>query len=156
MFAAGATEFHVADGRISTRHKRLGLRHDRSSRVAMPAPGGLRRATWFAAMMAILLAFTWQGFVAQTHRHYGPAASANPTRVALQSPGKQSPSDLPATCPICSELAHAGQAVLPAPVAIAAPAESPVWLATTIPLRLSLSQRSHAWQSRAPPAFLQA
>lgn len=138
------TGIHVADGRISTR-----------KRNGMPA-GGLRRATWFATMMAILLAFTWQSFVAQTHRHYGPAAAATPAGVALQQAGKQSPSDLPATCPICSELAHAGQAVLPTPVTIAAPTESPVWLATTAPLHFSLSQRSHAWQSRAPPVSLQA
>jgi hypothetical protein len=145
----------MADGRISTRRKRLGLRHDRSLSLASPAPGSVRRATWFATMLAILLAFTWQSFVAQTHRHYDPVAS-NPAKVALQSPGKSSPADQPASCPICSELAHAGQVILPAPVTIAAPAESPVWLATTAPLTLSRTERSHAWRSRAPPVSLQA
>lgn len=138
----------MAEGRTSTGHKRQGMRHGRS-------PGGVRRATWFATMVAILLAFTWQSFVAQTHRHYG-AVAATATGAQLQSPGKSSPSDIPATCPICSELAHAGQVILPAPATIAAPAESPVWRIRTVPLGLSRAERSHAWQSRAPPIQLQA
>ena len=144
----------MAEGRISTRRKRKGMRHDRSPSATVRRPGGARRATWFATMVAILLAFSWQSFVAQTHRHYS-AAAATATSAQLQSPGKSSPSDLPATCPICSELAHAGQVILPAPVTLAAPAESPIWLATTAPLTLSRTERSHAWRSRAPPIQLQ-
>jgi hypothetical protein len=143
------------DGRLSTRRKRKGMRHDRSLGLAVRPAGGLKRASWFAMMMAILLAFTWQSFVAQTHRHYDASASRT-ANLALQQAGKSSPSDLPATCPICGELAHAGQVILPTPVTIAAPAESPVWLATTAPLSLSRADRSHAWRSRAPPLPLQA
>jgi hypothetical protein len=142
----------MAEGRLSTRRKRKGMRHDRSPGLAARPAGGVKRATWFAMMMAILLAFTWQSFVAQTHRHYDASAAKT---AALQQGGTSSP-DQPASCPICSELAHAGQVILPAPVTIAAPAEAPVWLATTAPLALSRSERSHAWRSRAPPLPLQA
>jgi len=146
----------MAEGRLSTRHKRKGMRIDRSPGAALRGAGSLRRATWFATMVAILLAFSWQSFVAQTHRHYESLSATTAAKVSVQSPGKSSPADLPASCPICSELAHAGQIILPAPVTIAAPAQSPVWLATTAPLALSRSERSHAWQSRAPPVQLQA
>lgn len=143
------------DGRLSTRRKRKGMRQDRSLGLAVRPAGAVKRASWFAMMMAVLLAFTWQSFVTQTHRHYD-ASSTKTASLALQQAGKSSPSDLPATCPICSELAHAGQVILPTPVTIAAPAESPVWLATTTPLALSRADRSHAWRSRAPPLSLQA
>jgi hypothetical protein len=147
----------MAEGRLSTRRKRKGMRHDRSLALAVRPAGSLKRATWFAMMMAILLAFTWQSFVTQTHRHYDAlSAAAATTGVAVQQAGKSSPADLPASCPICSELAHAGQVILPAPVTLAAPIESPVWLASTTPLALSRAERSHAWRSRAPPASLQA
>jgi len=145
----------MAEGRLSTRHERKGMRYDRRPGLALRGAGRLRRATWFATMVAILLAFSWQSFVAQTHRHY-ESLSAAATTVSVQSPGKSSPGDLPASCPICSELAHAGQVILPAPVTIAAPAEALVWLARTAPLALSRAERSHAWRSRAPPITLQA
>lgn len=145
----------MAQGRISKRDNRKGMRPDRTLALTMPAASTVNRAAWFATMVALLLAFTWQSFIVQTHRHYDFSAATSAS-LAVQQPGKSSPADLPASCPICSELAHVGQAVLPTPVTIAAPAPAPVWLTTTAPLALSRSERSHAWQSRAPPTHLQA
>lgn len=133
------------------------MRYGRSLSPALRGAGSVRRAAWFATMVAILLTFTWQSFVTQTHRHYDLLAAATATAgLSVQTPGKSSPADLPASCPICSELAHAGQVILPAPLTIAAPAEAPVLLVTTAPLALSRAERSHAWQSRAPPVSHQA
>lgn len=117
-------------------------------------------AGWFATLMAVLVAFSWQSFVTQTHQHYSPgtassvapatADGADPSR-----PDRQSPGDLPANCAICREIAHAGPVMLPAPIVLDAPAPATAWRAVTGLLEETLVQRSHAWQSRAPPFQLQ-
>ena len=116
---------------------------------------GVMRALWMAVLVAVLLAYSWQSFLVQTHRHLDgarTAASAGADGVQRQN---QSP-DQPANCFLCRELAHAGHVVLPAPVVIEAPVVASFWLAVILLAGLSLSQRSHAWRSRAPPIRLQA
>ncbi len=107
---------------------------------------------------ALVLALSWQSFVTQTHRHSDPlaasiAAGSAQADSGAQKPGKPSPSDLPANCSICRQMANAGAALLPAPVAIAAPAYIAFHPATAPPLGEAAVQRSHRWQSRAPPTF---
>jgi len=112
-------------------------------------------------LLAVLVAFLWQGFLTQTHRHYGPdaapAATTSKVEVAsLQSPGGQSKSELPADCPLCREVAHAGQFLLPGPIEFAVPLQTAFWLAVPKQLVPAPTRRSHAWQSRAPPSRLHA
>ncbi|MEI9851197.1 MAG: DUF2946 family protein [Sphingomonas sp.] len=119
------------------------------------------RGGWLATLVAVLVAFSWQSFVTQTHRHFDPGAisgvaAAKADVANPQAPGRQAPPDLPANCPICRELAHAGPFVLPAPITFDAPAPAIFWLALATLPGLTLTQRSHAWQSRAPPQPLQA
>lgn len=109
---------------------------------------------WLALVGALLLSLSWQSVVLQTHQHFSPLARAATASGTSVSNG-QSPADLPANCPICRELAHAGPVVLPAPVALDAPAPLVFWFAVSVLLGLALVQRSHAWRSRAPPALLQ-
>lgn len=122
------------------------------------APARLGR---LAFLLAVLTAFSWQSFVAQTHQHPGldPASAAIATRTADAAPGvsgAQSPFDQPASCPICREIAHAGAYLLPTPVTFDAPAPVAFWRADAPSFRPVLAKRSHAWQSRAPPLQLQA
>jgi hypothetical protein len=134
-----------------------------SSRRGNSRPGkrpARTRASW-AVLLAVLLTFFWQSFVVQTHLHfeaggYSLAAKSGEAGARAQPSGPQSPSDLPSNCPICSEAAHAGNYLLPAPITFVAPAPMAFWLAVTILLGLALVQRSHAWRSRAPPYQLQA
>jgi hypothetical protein len=126
--------------------------HPRRKPAATRLGRGAQRL-WLALVGALLLSLSWQSVVLQTHRHFAPFAGTATTRVA--SPDNQSPADLPSNCPICRELAHAGPVVLPAPVAIDAPAPLVFWFAVSVLLGLALVRRSHAWQSRAPPALLQ-
>jgi len=107
--------------------------------------------------VAALLALSWQSFVAQTHLHYAPpafsqAATAPP---AVQNGDQRSP-DLPINCPLCQELATAGQYLLPSLPAIELPDAGEVWLSLASLPELTVREASHIWRSRAPPQHLQA
>jgi hypothetical protein len=107
-------------------------------------------------LWAVLLAFSWQTFVTQTHQHFdaGPVFAAAPAKAdgaGPQRPARQSPSDLPANCPICRGIAHAGQILLPPPIHVEAPAPLIFRPVLTTLVTLARTRRSHTWQSRAPP-----
>jgi hypothetical protein len=125
--------------------------------------GGVRadlKARCVAILVAVLLAFSWQSFVAQTHVHFASgadasAASAGPG-VTAETSAKPPSSDEPADCPICDEMAHAGHIYLPASLSFQLPQLGGVWIALAAARMLAPSQSSHAWNSRAPPRILQA
>jgi len=108
----------------------------------------------------MLFALLGQSFVTQTHIHAEPGVFATLIADGAGAPSQlkagQAPSDLPATCPICQEIAHAGSYLSPTAVAFQPPIPADVWREATPSLAPSLRQRSHAWQSRAPPHQLQA
>jgi hypothetical protein len=117
-------------------------------------------AAWRAVLLAVMLAVSWQGFVAQTHHHPesgSPFAGATVLVDIAASTDRKTPLKLPDSCPICRELTHAGSALLPTPaefippVATAAPAAD-----TPLALQTHVQPVSHGWQSRAPPQNLQA
>jgi hypothetical protein len=114
----------------------------------------------FAIVLAMLLAILWQSFVTQTHIHTDAgsyaAAIADSANAPAQLKTGQAPSDLPATCPICQEIAHAGSYLSPDAVTFQPPLSIPVWRTVAPSRALAVHQRSHAWQSRAPPLPLQA
>jgi hypothetical protein len=124
------------------------------------APDVALRARRFAVAFAMLLAILWQSFVTQTHIHAEPgvyaAAIADSAGTPTQLKTGQAPSDLPATCPICQEIAHAGSYLSPTTAAFQPPIPVGLWRYVTPSLAATLRQRSHAWQSRAPPHQLQA
>ena len=124
------------------------------------APELLLRARRFAIVFAMLLAIVWQSFVTQTHVHANPGVYATAISDSTGAPTRlkagEAPSDLPATCPICQEVAHAGSYLSPAAVALQPPVPVDLWRTTTPVISPTFRQRSHAWQSRAPPYQLQA
>jgi hypothetical protein len=148
---------------VIVHRKHNGLRQSRDRRGYASTYGprwtsARMRTAWYAILVAVLLAFSWQSFLTQTHRHYAPNIVAPPAKVdsvRLSVPGPQSPSDLPANCPICHEIAHIGHAVLPAPILLVAPVSLTFWQAFAIVSGPELAPRSHAWRSRAPPHQLQ-
>jgi len=124
------------------------------------APGRPVRARRLPIAFAMLLAILWQSFVTQTHVHANPiayaAAIADNGGAPIRLKAGEAPSDLPTTCPICQEVAHAGSYLSPAAIALQPPIPAHLWR-TVIPTPApTLRQRSHAWQSRAPPRQLQA
>jgi hypothetical protein len=111
---------------------------------------------WRSVAWVLLLAFTLQSFVTQTHIHGAPQALAGATigkvLLATASPQDKSPIENDtATCPFCQAVAHAGAffasaaPLLLLPVVSAACA-TPRLIATAIRL-----PSAHGWQSRAPP-----
>ena len=124
------------------------------------APEVLLRARRFAIVFAMLLAVLWQSFVTQTHVHATPGAYTAAISDSAGAPTRlkagETPSDQPAICPICQEVAHAGSYLSPTAVALQPPVPVDLWRTATPAFSPTLRQRSHAWQSRAPPYQLQA
>jgi hypothetical protein len=108
----------------------------------------------FALFFCLLVALAWQSCLTQTHIH--PASSARvlsslaPVR-ADTGGGSNSP-DTPATCPICQDAALSGNYVAADAVSLAAPAVAIAWYYLAAPRPVRRDLKSHAWNSRAPPA----
>lgn len=117
-----------------------------------------------ATLLAVLVAFSWQSFLSQTHEHFGNArfaslASADTSAdsgASRQQGGRKAPSGLPDNCWICRAVAHADHLLLPQVLEAGVAPTTDFWFALPPSPGPSLAQRSHAWQSRAPPSQLQA
>jgi hypothetical protein len=102
----------------------------------------------------VLLAFTVQSFITQTHIHvlFGRGDAASVKMLASGSPhGKTSKQDGSADCPFCQAITHAGTFATPSPPNLVLPVRladigAPLFLAGDIGIAPSLP-----WQSRAPP-----
>ncbi|WP_137861693.1 MULTISPECIES: DUF2946 family protein [unclassified Sphingomonas] len=108
-------------------------------------------------MLTAILAFLCQSLVIQGHLHANPvthAAGASPVEASSISTAALSGEDQ-SPCPICQEIAQAGTYLPVASATFVPPTPIALWRAVTSSLELALRQRSHAWQSRAPP-LLQA
>jgi hypothetical protein len=108
----------------------------------------------------MLVVFSWQSFVAETHNHFARASVSTTAGAAGQvttTPSDQnSPFDSPANCPICREIAQSAAYLPPAPIVLPAPQAVLVWLVVGLAFGLILQRRSLGWHSRAPPTQLQA
>jgi hypothetical protein len=110
-----------------------------------------------ALIFAVLVAFTLQGYVFQTHIHFAHETEAISTGVAQATTGshhgKLPPSDDPDNCPLCQEILHSGQFVAPTAAALVAPSAAVSTIAIVdaeLPFVLALS---HSWRGRAPPHY---
>lgn len=136
-------------------------------RRALPGRASVRRpltvrvrAGWTALLLAVTLSLSWQSLLTQTHQH--PASTFAPiaakllgTNASADLPDRKS-SDQPADCPICRVIAHAGHYLSPALGSFDTPIATAFSFAAPAALHTAIVQRSHAWQSRAPPTLLQA
>lgn len=115
-----------------------------------------RRNALTAILIAALLCFLWQTIVVQTHFHSQlvPVSAVSGANIAPQvsAPNHQSESDDPANCPICQERAHAGAYLTPEPAVFQVSAEFDNWVGTAPAPGTVAANRSHSWQSRAPPS----
>ena len=115
-----------------------------------------KRPGWLAVLLVTLLAFAWQGFVTQTHEHYQPQAHPGVVVATGGVSHLRTPADSSDTCPICREMAQAGHYISPAPLVLFDREKFSHWVTATPALVLVVRLLSHSWQSRAPPAQLQA
>lgn len=133
----------------------------RKGSTSRPSRSGRRlSAGWVAVLVAMLVAFSWQSFVAETHNHFARAQISTDAHatgiVAKPASGRNSPFDSPANCPICREIAQSAAYLPPAPIVLPAPQAMLVWLVAGLAFGLILERRSLGWHSRAPPTQLQA
>lgn len=108
------------------------------------------------ALLWLVAALLFQGFVTQTHGHLGvdgkqPAAQT--TRMATATVDNQKNKPAAPACPLCEEKALFGAYLLGGTVTIAAPAEMAYDYAATSLSSLAFRPSPHAWRSRAPPIF---
>ncbi|WEK48317.1 MAG: hypothetical protein P0Y56_08500 [Candidatus Andeanibacterium colombiense] len=104
---------------------------------------------------AVVLAFLLQSFVTATHVHNPATAGsvAASAHFAAKQPGHQrAPVEPASNCPICHAVAQSGNFLTPAPIVFALAPSAAIWLYSATFGNSALSRRSHAWQSRAPPA----
>lgn len=122
-------------------------------RIDAEKSAGVRRAGagWRALSLVLLLAFTVQSFVTQTHLH--GVSAAGDAQIAFQTPhhGKTPLDEGVAACPFCQAAVHAGAFFAPASPILVLPASS-AGFAAYAPVHAALRHTiAHAWYSRAPP-----
>lgn len=98
-----------------------------------------------------LLLLAWQAVVVQAHVHVRPVATPPSASVGPAASTAPQRPDNPVDCPVCREVAHAGQYLSPGPVLLQAPVSVASWRADAMLTSLSFVRHSHSWRSRAPP-----
>jgi hypothetical protein len=128
---------------------KLGLWEDLAAVKAEAALVKERSSGWRFIACLILIAFTLQSYITQTHVHNAtPAAVA---KIFTHSHGKAPADDNPVDCPFCQAVAHDGPFFLPTlPVLVLSVAFIELVAPGLRFLRVSEAP-AHIWQSRAPP-----
>jgi hypothetical protein len=116
---------------------------------ASAASSRARGRSWRVIVSLLLLAFTLQSYITQTHIH-----SLTPASVSRILTGSHDPAPVdgnPVDCPFCQAVAHDGPFFLPAaPILLL----SAIWVELTpsfLSARTDADAPAHAWHSRAPP-----
>lgn len=104
-------------------------------------PANLAR---LAITLFALFAFTLQSFVTQVHVHGTPVATTQSVKTSKGAPE-------PANCPICQEMLHAGQYVMPSAANFLPLSLVSVAVSTTTGIAAVAQSPSHSWNSRGPP-----
>jgi len=108
---------------------------------------GFRR---FVCLIA-LLAFTFQGYLVQTHIHGLPQSLAAAAGVSVSAPGDTNAPFDADHCLICQEFLHAGTYVTPAAAAVLPPTAVVAIIAFVFTPLAPARSPSHIWKGRAPP-----
>ena len=125
----------------------------RSQRKISIAKRRVSRHDWRRTIAAaVLVFFTFQTFITQTHVHLLPVGTAPAAELKQQpAPDKQSPADNPANCPICQDIALAGHFTTPAIIPVPPPPLTALFAAAGFAAQGFVSAVSHSWHGRAPP-----
>lgn len=111
-----------------------------------------RQGWWRPVTWVLLIAFTLQSYVAQTHIHWLVQDSAGIAKaLGKVSPGKLPDENRATDCPFCQAVLHAGAFYTPLSPNVLPPA---IWveLAALPPVAIVVGTRvGPHWQSRAPP-----
>lgn len=109
-----------------------------------------RRGGWRLMAVLLMVAFSFQSYVAQTHIHQSASTAAAAT---VQHRGHNSPAEnSPFDCPICQAVSHVGSFFVPD---VVMPFLAAQFVETANPqfYRADRGTAVHRnWQSRAPPS----
>ncbi|MES2096111.1 MAG: hypothetical protein V4459_05075 [Pseudomonadota bacterium] len=117
---------------------------------AAPSLGAGRRL----ALLWLVVALLFQGFVTQSHLHLAAnriSATTGPATLSPMAAERKNPGPVAPVCPLCEEKALFGAYLLTGSISIVAPLVEAYRPATTSLSSLALLTASHAWRSRAPP-----
>ena len=104
---------------------------------------------WRLIACLILITFTLQSYITQTHIHnVTPPAVA---KILTHSHGKAPLDDGPMDCPFCQAVAHNGPFFLPTLLVLGLSIEFVELAAPAFRFHRSSEGLAHIWQSRAPP-----
>jgi len=108
-----------------------------------------RSSGWRFIACLILVAFTLQSYITQTHIHNTtPAAVA---KIVTHSHDKAPVDDNPMDCPFCQAVAHDGPFFLPTVPLLILSIEFVEHAAPALRVHRPWEAPAHIWQSRAPP-----
>lgn len=119
---------------------------------AATAAKGQRAGSWRSALtLAILLAFSIQSFLIQTHIHALVFAGPQQGTVTVTTQKHSSLPFNPDKCVLCQEFVHAGSYVLPGGIAVLPPSARVSLLPFELVPVIAARAISHTWMGRAPP-----
>lgn len=111
----------------------------------------MRAGSWRSAIaLAVLLAFSIQSFLVQTHLHAPQWALGFAASDGVSAPVDKTPLNADA-CLLCQEFTHSGHFLTPAAAAVLPPSAVVSLLPLTLAVHLTAKPASHAWHGRAPP-----
>lgn len=108
-----------------------------------------RRSGWHFIACLLLITFTLQSYITQTHIHN--AAPAAVTKIFAPSHGKAPLDDNPVDCPFCQAVAHDGPFHLPTVPLLILSVTFVELAPPALRLHRATEAFAHIWQSRAPP-----
>ena len=108
-----------------------------------------RRSGWRFIACLILISFTLQSYITQTHIHN--AAQATAAKIVSHAPSKVPADDNPMDCPFCQAVAHDGPFFLPTVPLLILSIDFVELAAPALRLHRLWEAPAHIWQSRAPP-----
>jgi hypothetical protein len=120
------------------------MRDQRRQRAA--ANGALRTLL----NLVVLLTFTLQAFLVQTHLHNLPVSLETSGMVTASAPASKAPLDID-KCFLCQEYVHGGTYLTPAAAAVLPPSAVVSLLPRVLETVAAARPLSHNWMGRAPP-----
>jgi hypothetical protein len=100
--------------------------------------------------LVVLVAFTLQTFLVQTHLHNLPASLLPAGTATASLPAPKAPFDAE-KCFLCQEYTHVGVYLTPAAAAVLPPSAAVSQLPHTLAAFAAARPLSHNWMGRAPP-----
>ena len=108
-----------------------------------------RSSGWRLIACLILLTFSLQSYVTQTHIHSATPAAV--TKMFSHAPSKAPLDDNPLDCPFCQAVAHDGPFFLPTVPLLILSVAFVELAAPSFRTHRPSDVAAHIWQSRAPP-----